>query len=70
MLRHIGRIKQLSSSRVVLRVLHQTVLLVRLVTENIPRVAGPDRIKAPDLGAGFWQIEAHLGFAQTPCCGS
>jgi KUP system potassium uptake protein len=48
------------------KVLHQTVLLVRVVTENIPRVAGPERIKARDLGSGFWQIEAHFGFAQTP----
>ena len=48
------------------KVLHQTVLLVRVVTENISRVAGPDRIKARELGAGFWQIEARFGFAQTP----
>ena len=48
------------------KVLHQTVLLVRVVTENIPRVAGADRIKARELGSGFWQIEAHFGFAQTP----
>ena len=48
------------------RVLHQTVLLVRVLTENIPQVAGPDRIKVRELGSGFWQIEAHFGFAQTP----
>ncbi|HEX4617799.1 MAG TPA: potassium transporter Kup [Stellaceae bacterium] len=48
------------------KVLHRTVLLVRVVTENIPRVAGADRIKARELGKGFWQIEAHFGFAQTP----
>jgi KUP system potassium uptake protein len=48
------------------KVLHQTVLLIRVVTENIPRVAGADRTKARDLGSGFWQIEAHFGFAQTP----
>ena len=48
------------------KVLHRTVLLVRVVTENIPRVAGADRIQARDLGSGFWQIEAHFGFAQTP----
>jgi KUP system potassium uptake protein len=36
------------------------VLLVRVVT------AGADRIKARELGSGFWQIEAHFGFAQTP----
>ena len=48
------------------KVLHRTVLLVRVVTENIPRVPGADRIKARELGKGFWQIEAHFGFAQTP----
>ena len=48
------------------KVLHQRVLLVRVITENIPRVAGPDRIKARELGSGFWQIDAHFGFAQTP----
>jgi KUP system potassium uptake protein len=30
------------------------------------RVAGTDRIKARELGRGFWQIEAHFGYAQTP----
>jgi KUP system potassium uptake protein len=48
------------------KVLHRTVLLVRVVTENIPWVAGAGRIKAHELGAGFWQIEAHFGFSQTP----
>ncbi|HMD64477.1 MAG TPA: potassium transporter Kup [Stellaceae bacterium] len=48
------------------KVLHRTVLLVRVVTENVPRVAGADRVKARELGSGFWQIEAHFGFAQTP----
>src|SRR6267154_1109449 len=32
------------------KVLHQTVLLVRVVTENIPRVAAADRIKGRGLG--------------------
>src|SRR6266404_1303893 len=48
------------------KVLHRAVLLVRVVTENIPRVASTDRIKARALGSGFWMIEAHFGFAQTP----
>jgi KUP system potassium uptake protein len=48
------------------KVLHRTVLLVRVVTENIPRVASADRIKARELGSGFWQVEAQFGFAQTP----
>jgi KUP system potassium uptake protein len=48
------------------KVLHHTVLLVRVVAENIPRVADSDGIKARELGCGFWQIEAHFGFVQTP----
>ena len=48
------------------KVLHRTVLLVRVATDNIPLVAGPERIKWRDLGHGFWQIDAHFGFAQTP----
>jgi KUP system potassium uptake protein len=48
------------------KVLHKTVLLIRVVTDNTPRVAGPNRIKAQELGHGFCRIEAHFGFAQTP----
>jgi len=48
------------------KVLHRTVLFVRVVTENIPRVAREDRVRAPQLGSGFWQIDIHFGFAQTP----
>jgi KUP system potassium uptake protein len=48
------------------KVLHGTVLLVRVVTENIPQVAREDRVRARQLGSGFWQIDIHFGFAQTP----
>jgi KUP system potassium uptake protein len=48
------------------KVLHSTVLFVRIVTENIPRVAREDRVRAQQLGPGFWQIDIHFGFAQTP----
>jgi len=48
------------------KVLHRTVLLVRVSTDNVPLVVGPDRIKARPLGHGFWQIDARFGFAQTP----
>jgi KUP system potassium uptake protein len=48
------------------KVLHRTVLLLRVVTENIPRVAPAERLRTHDLGDGFWQVEAHFGFAETP----
>ena len=48
------------------KVLHSTVLFVRVVTENIRRVARDDRVRAHQLCSGFWQIDIHFGFAQTP----
>jgi KUP system potassium uptake protein len=49
------------------KVLHGTVLFVRVVTENIPRVARENRVRAHQpCSGGFWQIDIHFGFAQTP----
>jgi KUP system potassium uptake protein len=48
------------------KVLHRSVLLVHVVTENIPYVAGDRRLRVSELGHGFWQVEAHFGFAETP----
>jgi KUP system potassium uptake protein len=47
-------------------VLHERVLLVRVVTEHIPRVAPMDRTAVRSLGSGFWQVDVHFGFAETP----
>jgi KUP system potassium uptake protein len=43
-----------------------TVLIVQVVTESIPYVAREDRVRARELGHGFWQVDAHFGFAETP----
>ena len=48
------------------KVLHRTVLFVRVVTENIPRVARENRVRAHQPCSGFWQIDIHFGFAQMP----
>jgi KUP system potassium uptake protein len=48
------------------KVLHQRVLLVRVVTETMPRVPPGQRLTVRDLGSGFWRVEAHFGFAETP----
>jgi KUP system potassium uptake protein len=47
-------------------VLHERVLLVRVVTEHIPRVAPAERAAVRSLGSGFWQVDLHFGFAETP----
>jgi KUP system potassium uptake protein len=48
------------------KVLHRSVLLVHVVTENSPYVAREKRVRVSELGHGFWQVEAHFGFAETP----
>jgi len=48
------------------KVLHRTVLFVRVVTENIPRVARENRVRAHQPCSGFLQIDIDFGFAQTP----
>ena len=48
------------------KVLHRTVLLVRVTTDNRPWVPAAARIKSRALGYGFWQVDVHFGFAQTP----
>ncbi|MBV9826186.1 MAG: potassium transporter Kup [Alphaproteobacteria bacterium] len=48
------------------KVLHKTVLVVRVLTENIPYVTTHDRIETTDLGEGFWRILLRFGFAETP----
>jgi KUP system potassium uptake protein len=48
------------------KVLHRSVLLVHATTETIPYVAREKRLRVSELGHGFWQIEVHFGFAETP----
>ena len=48
------------------KVLHEKVVLVSVVTEEIPQVADRDRVVLKDLGHGFWQVIAHYGFMESP----
>lgn len=48
------------------RVLHQTVLLLTVEIEDIPRVAESERIELEPLEEGFYRITARYGFMQTP----
>jgi KUP system potassium uptake protein len=47
------------------KVLHQTVLLVSILTEEVPRIGLAKRISAKSLGQGFYQISLHYGFMET-----
>jgi KUP system potassium uptake protein len=48
------------------QVLHQKVMLMSVVTEEIPSVDESDRVQCEELGEGFYQVTAHYGFMETP----
>ena len=48
------------------KVLHERVILVSLITDEIPSVPELERVGARELGSGFYQVVAHYGFMETP----
>ena len=48
------------------KVLHWRIVLLHVVTENIPRVAPEHRIEAADLGDNFHSVVARYGFMEQP----
>ncbi len=47
-------------------VLHQHVVLLSVVTEDVPEVAETDRLTWNELGNGFYQVIARYGFMESP----
>jgi KUP system potassium uptake protein len=48
------------------QVLHEKVMLMSILTEEIPQVAEADRVRCQELGEGFYQVVARYGFMETP----
>ncbi len=48
------------------KVLHERVVIVSLLTEEIPNVPEAERVAIRELGSGFYQVLAHYGFMETP----
>ena len=48
------------------KVLHERVVLLRVVTEEVPYVPREERIRCEDLGAGFFAVKVSYGFSQDP----
>lgn len=48
------------------KTLHETIVFVTLLTEEIPHVAAAGRIEVRSLGNGFWIVTGHHGFMQHP----
>ncbi|HEY4016649.1 MAG TPA: potassium transporter Kup [Polyangiaceae bacterium] len=48
------------------QVLHETVILLSVMSEPIPEVRNRDRLAVRDFGEGLFQITAHYGFMEAP----
>ncbi len=48
------------------KVLHQRVIFVSILSEEIPAVPEGERVVARELGDGFFQVIAHFGFMEQP----
>ena len=48
------------------KVLHEKVMLMSVVTEEIPAVDEEDRIECTELDHGFYKVVAHYGFMESP----
>jgi KUP system potassium uptake protein len=48
------------------QVLHQTIVLLSVITETVPEIGASERLQVRALGEGFYQVTAHYGFMETP----
>jgi KUP system potassium uptake protein len=47
-------------------VLHEEIILLAVVTEDVPEVPDDKRLASQRLRAGFWRVQASYGFMQRP----
>jgi KUP system potassium uptake protein len=47
-------------------VLHEEIILLAIVTEEVPEVPEDKRVASQRLRAGFWRVQASYGFMQRP----
>ncbi len=48
------------------KVLHESNVILSIITENIPRVSPHDRVEMMDLGDSFRRVILHFGFVESP----
>jgi KUP system potassium uptake protein len=47
------------------KVLHEQVMLLSIITTEVPEVPPTERVKVDDLGQGFFRVRGFYGFMQT-----
>jgi KUP system potassium uptake protein len=48
------------------KVIHQRIVLLHVVTENVPHIASNQRIEITDLTNNFYSVVVHYGFMEQP----
>jgi KUP system potassium uptake protein len=48
------------------KVLHERVMLLSVMNQEIPQVPTSERVYCRELGQGFYEVLAHYGFMETP----
>lgn len=48
------------------QVLHEMVIFLTVVTDEVPRVPASERLEVESMGGGFYRVVVHYGFMQTP----
>jgi KUP system potassium uptake protein len=46
--------------------LHERVVLLTVITEDVPHVPADERLSVAKLRHGFWQVLGHYGFMESP----
>jgi KUP system potassium uptake protein len=52
------------------RSLHQTIVLLSVITEEIPTVPPADRLLLTEVGEGLWRAIGHYGYMESPDAGN
>jgi KUP system potassium uptake protein len=48
------------------KVLHEKVVLLTILSEEIPQVSRRERVRVEELGKGFYRVMARYGFMENP----
>jgi KUP system potassium uptake protein len=48
------------------KVLHERVILAHVIVDDVPIVAAAKRIEVQKLGKGFYNLDIHVGFFESP----
>ena len=48
------------------RILHEEIILLSILSANIPKVQAEERVKIENMGQGFYRVVVHNGYMQRP----